>query len=85
MKRERGIAACGLACCLCTEKCEGCNSGDCPEKDYCENRKECCLTESMKKRAKECITEYYREKGEQVMFSDDFLYFSIREQEADEK
>ncbi|GAA6492128.1 hypothetical protein K280104A7_16920 [Candidatus Bariatricus faecipullorum] len=50
MKRERGIAACGLACCLCTEKCEGCNSGDCPEKDYCENRKECCLTESMKKR-----------------------------------
>lgn len=46
---------------------------------------ECCLTESMKKRAKECITEYYREKGEQVMFSDDFLYFSIREQEADEK
>lgn len=39
MKREQGIAACGLACCLCTEKCEGCNSGDCPEKDYCENRK----------------------------------------------
>ena len=38
MKRERGIARCGLACCLCTEDCGGCNSGDCPETDSCENR-----------------------------------------------
>ena len=36
-----GIAKCGLACCLCTENdtCEGCNSGKCPDKDRCENRK----------------------------------------------
>ncbi len=41
MKRELGIARCGLACCLCSEngECRGCNSGDCPDKDWCENRK----------------------------------------------
>lgn len=41
MKRELGIARCGLACCLCSEndKCAGCNSGDCPDKNWCENRK----------------------------------------------
>ncbi|AEF16690.1 hypothetical protein Thexy_0640 [Thermoanaerobacterium xylanolyticum LX-11] len=43
MKREYGIARCGLACCLCSENktCHGCNSGECPDKDWCENRK--CL------------------------------------------
>lgn len=41
MKRELGIARCGLACCLCSENisCQGCNSGQCPDKDWCENRK----------------------------------------------
>ena len=41
MKRELGIARCGLACCLCSEneKCTGCNSGDCPDKGWCVNRK----------------------------------------------
>ena len=41
MKRELGIARCGLACCLCSEnnKCKGCNSGDCPDRDWCVNRK----------------------------------------------
>lgn len=41
MKRELGIARCGLACCLCSENdtCKGCNSGACPDKDWCENRK----------------------------------------------
>ncbi|MCR5123424.1 MAG: DUF3795 domain-containing protein [Ruminococcus sp.] len=40
MKRELGIARCGLACCLCSEndKCAGCNSGDCEGKDWCPNR-----------------------------------------------
>lgn len=40
MKRELGIARCGLACCLCSENdhCQGCDSGDCPDKDRCENR-----------------------------------------------
>ena len=41
MKRELGIARCGLACCLCSENehCGGCNSGACPDKAWCENRK----------------------------------------------
>ncbi|SDB09098.1 hypothetical protein SAMN02910317_00475 [Ruminococcaceae bacterium FB2012] len=41
MKRELGIARCGLACCLCSEnvKCSGCNSGECPDKEWCVNRK----------------------------------------------
>lgn len=41
MKRDLGIARCGLACCLCSENdhCNGCNAGSCPDKDWCENRK----------------------------------------------
>lgn len=40
MRRELGIARCGLACCLCSETgCDGCNSGNCPDHDWCENRK----------------------------------------------
>ncbi|MCX4372535.1 MAG: DUF3795 domain-containing protein [Dysosmobacter sp.] len=40
MKRELGIARCGLACCLCSENASrhGCNSGECPDKHDCENR-----------------------------------------------
>lgn len=40
MKRELGIARCGLACCLCSKNdiCAGCNSGACPDKEWCENR-----------------------------------------------
>lgn len=41
MKRELGIARCGLACCLCSEniKCNGCGSDECPGNDWCENKK----------------------------------------------
>ena len=41
MKRELGIARCGLACCLCSEneQCGGCDSGNCPDTEWCENRK----------------------------------------------
>lgn len=41
MKRELGIARCGLACCLCSENetCNGCDSADCPDYTRCENRK----------------------------------------------
>lgn len=48
MKRELGIARCGLACCLCSENehCSGCDSGDCPDKDWCENRK-CSIEKSI--------------------------------------
>ena len=41
MKRELGIARCGLACCLCTENvdCDGCGSNGCPDNEVCENKK----------------------------------------------
>ncbi|MGN0483992.1 MAG: DUF3795 domain-containing protein [Lachnospiraceae bacterium] len=41
MKRELGIARCGLACCLCSENetCNGCYSDSCHDKEWCENRK----------------------------------------------
>lgn len=49
MKRELGIARCGLACCLCSENiiCAGCDSGQCPDKDGCENRK-CSISKGIK-------------------------------------
>lgn len=41
MKRELGIARCGLACCLCSENstCGGCDSSSCRASARCENRK----------------------------------------------
>lgn len=51
MKRELGIARCGLACCLCSENiaCNDCGSSGCPDNDSCENKK--C---SMKKELTHC-------------------------------
>lgn len=41
MKKEFGIARCGLACCLCSENesCPGCLADGCAGKDWCEIRK----------------------------------------------
>lgn len=40
MRRELGIARCGLACCLCSEQeaCPGCHADGCPGSSCCENR-----------------------------------------------
>uniref|UniRef100_UPI00359CB24A DUF3795 domain-containing protein n=1 Tax=Faecalicatena contorta TaxID=39482 RepID=UPI00359CB24A len=48
MKRELGIARCGLACCLCSEndKCHGCNSEECPDNAWCENKK-CSISKKL--------------------------------------
>ncbi len=48
MKRELGIARCGLACCLCSENnhCGGCNSDSCGGAKWCENRK-CSLEKNI--------------------------------------
>ena len=48
MKRELGIARWELACCLCSENitCCGCNSGDCPDKEWCINRS-CSLSKEI--------------------------------------
>ena len=57
MKRELGIARCGLACCLCSEndKCNGCGSGGCAYKDICENLK--CSAERNLSACSECKEE----------------------------
>lgn len=49
MKRELGIARCGLACCLCSENdaCPGCHAEGCTGKDWCENRR-CSLQSGVK-------------------------------------
>lgn len=41
--KERGLAFCGLACCLCDEKedCTGCRNGGCPDKEHCQSFN-CC-------------------------------------------
>ncbi|MDD3929503.1 MAG: DUF3795 domain-containing protein [Sphaerochaeta sp.] len=38
MDKQKGIAFCGLACCLCEEKpsCKGCRQGDCPDAQGCK-------------------------------------------------
>ena len=57
MKRELGIARCGLACCLCTENpgCNGCGSNGCPDNDSCENKK--CSIEKGLTHCYECEEE----------------------------
>ena len=55
MKRELGIARCGLACCLCSEnaQCKGCMEDGflelswCKDAEWCENRK-CSLQKGLK-------------------------------------
>lgn len=48
MKKELGIAKCGLACCLCSEnnECKGCKQDGCRDFSWCENRK-CCLDKNI--------------------------------------
>lgn len=48
MQRERGIAYCGLACCLCQDPpdCVGCKQGGCKDKENCKNYV-CCTTKNL--------------------------------------
>ena len=49
MKRELGIARCGLACCICHENasCAGCLSDGCKDREWCKNRR-CTLERGLK-------------------------------------
>jgi len=49
MDWEKGMAYCGLACCVCSEKatCAGCRNDGCRDKDWCKNRN-CCLSRGIK-------------------------------------
>ena len=65
MKRELGIARCGLACCLCSENCSGCNSGECPDREWCENRK--CRKGLLAKIKPYGFTEFVKKYGEKEL------------------
>ncbi len=49
MNKEKGIAYCGLACCICSENttCAGCRNEGCKDKDWCKNFN-CCTTKGLK-------------------------------------
>lgn len=48
MKREKGIAYCGLACCVCSENesCAGCRNDGCKDKEWCKNFN-CCRAKGL--------------------------------------
>ncbi len=48
MKTEKGIAYCGLACCLCSENetCPGCRNDGCSNKEWCKNYN-CCREKNL--------------------------------------
>ncbi len=66
MKRELGIARCGLACCICSENdhCGGCDSGDCPGFSWCENRR--CSAEKNLKHCYECGEDCRKQMLEKI-------------------
>lgn len=63
MKKELGIARCGLACCLCSENenCKGCLADDCKDKEWCEVRK--CTAEKGISHCYECDKAEGCQKG----------------------
>lgn len=48
MQREKGIAYCGLACCVCSENtnCPGCRNDGCKDKGWCKNFN-CCKSKGI--------------------------------------
>lgn len=63
MKKELGIARCGLACCICSEngQCKGCLADGCEDKDWCEVRK--CTAEKGISHCHECDQAEACQKG----------------------
>lgn len=45
---DKGVAYCGLACCVCSEndQCLGCRMDGCANKDWCKNRR-CCMEQAL--------------------------------------
>lgn len=35
MNQEKGLAYCGLGCCVCKVECVGCRNGGCEQRDWC--------------------------------------------------
>lgn len=82
MKRELGIARCGLACCLCGQ-CDGCFSDSCHDKEWCVNLKcskekglnhcyECnenCNKGLLNKIKPKAFTEFIKRYGEEELLN----------------
>ncbi len=85
MNREKGLAYCGLACCVCSENklCAGCRNDGCKNKEWCKHFN-CCKEKGLNG-CWECdefpcggmhykvrilaFTEYIRQNGEEKMFN----------------
>jgi hypothetical protein len=48
VQKEKGIAYCGLACCVCSENnnCVGCRNDGCKDKEWCKNFN-CCKVKGL--------------------------------------
>lgn len=48
MNKEKGLAYCGLACCICSENatCTGCRNDGCKDKEWCKNFR-CCKDKNL--------------------------------------
>ncbi len=90
MKRELGIAKCGLACCLCSEnaECKGCKRDGflelswCKDAGWCENRK--CVIEKKIRGCYECEPQHcrkglYAEKIKARAFAEYAKRYGIKE------
>ena len=90
MKRELGIARCGLACCLCSENvfCKGCKRDGflelswCKDAEWCENRK-CVIAKNLSGCYEccpaECRKGLYAEKIKARAFAEYARRFGLEE------
>lgn len=90
MKRELGIARCGLACCLCSEndKCKGCRLDGfadlswCKDSEWCENRK-CCIQKGIEAcyvcDNSECLKGLFKDKIKPRAFNEFIRRYSKEE------
>jgi hypothetical protein len=48
MIKEKGVAYCGLACCICGKNtdCAGCRNDGCVDRNWCKNRN-CCMEKGL--------------------------------------
>ena len=88
MKRELGIARCGLACCLCSENvtCKGCKLDGfmelswCKDADFCENRR-CGIAKGVpgcwKCEERDCRKGLFAEKIKPLAFTEYIRRFGM--------
>lgn len=90
MKRELGVARCGLACCLCSENvtCKGCRVDGfkdlswCKDAEWCENRR-CCLDKNIEACYRcdksDCLKGLFKDKIKPRAFTEFIRRYSLEE------